>query len=87
MGNGAFTSSRVINVWREESNCTQFLITLFRNAESEDGVMLQSWHWPSGYDEPLEQFVFIKMPVEIALGFIKDFSGVSAQDFVDNFEY
>lgn len=50
-----------------------------------DGVTIVAWHFNE--DGAWNQQEFIQVPYHMIDDYIRDFSGVTAQNFVDRFEY
>lgn len=79
-----------INVTTDD-NCNQVIILKDRVITSEpdckeiNGVKILAWHEVD--NDYLIQEKFIEIPENMIEGYIRDFSGLSAQEFVDNFDY
>ena len=84
-------NARIFPVERVQTECYCVVLLKWRKTnsvsdEETDGVLLQAWHKDSegAYYEQVE---VLEMPEDMVHGFIRDFSSVSAQEFVDKFEF
>ena len=75
--------NKTINVHREDTDCNNLSLNAFRNDEGEDGILLTAWHKVEVCY--LIQTDFIKMDFEHIHSFLRDYSSVSATDYVDRF--
>lgn len=77
---------KLIGVYREDTECEEVL--LFRDMDEEDGqsVVIIAWHYDKEEDMAYQQCERIEMPEEMISDYIRDFSTVSAQNFVNKFK-
>jgi hypothetical protein len=67
----------------DDTQCDNLVLNAYRTDEGDDGVQFIAWHkFEGGW---LIQTDFIKMKFEHIHSFIRDYSTVSAQDYVDRF--
>lgn len=81
--------SKEISVSTENEQCEKLLVFKYRTENNIDGVKFLAWHIVDNKDETEEHFIqeeFIPMPSEMIEDYIRDFTGVSAQNFVDRFD-
>ena len=74
--------SKTIKLDGSQKKCTEVVVMLYRDDEGEDGVLISGWYEEDG--QPLIACQFIKMSMNNAESVIRDFSSVSADDFIYN---
>lgn len=74
--------SKTIKIHDNEKKCKEVVLILYRDDEGEDGVLISGWYEEE--NEPLIACRFIKMELEDGESFIRDFSSLSADDFIYN---
>lgn len=55
------------------------------NKDMQDGITIMAWHFTE--NGPFQQQESIPIPYDLIDDYIRDFSGVTAQNFVDRFTY
>lgn len=75
-------TSKTISLEQNDQRCKEIVVLLYRNDEGEDGVLITGWYYEG--DDYLIANRFIKMNTDDALSFIRDYSSVSAEDFIYN---
>lgn len=75
---------RVLAVRRDDTKCEHLVLTKYRDDDGNDGVLFVSWH--QNEEMWLIQTDFFKMHESYINSFLRDYSTVSAQDYVDRFE-
>lgn len=77
--------NRQIEVFREDTQCNSLTLVKYRNNDGKDGVLFIAWHDGTEMDYMI-QTDFIELPEEFIEPFINDYSGMSAQNYIDSFE-
>lgn len=77
------TTKKLDVIKTDETKCNNLVLNAYRNDDGVDGVLFIAWHEFDG--TMLVQTDFIEMDFEHINSFIRDYSSVSAQDYVDRF--
>jgi uncharacterized protein YrzB (UPF0473 family) len=77
--------SKTIKVERKETNCKEVVLLAYRDDDGDDGVLITAWHCKDNLY--IVQTQLIDMDLDNVRAFIRDYSSVSAQEFVDRFTY
>ena len=75
-------TSKTILLEQNDQRCDEIVVLLYRDNEGEDGVLITGWYYEE--DRYLIANKFIKMSTDDGLSFIRDYSMVSAEDFIYN---
>lgn len=68
----------------EETGCDELLLTKYRDKNGADGVLFIAWHERQD-GISLIQSEFIQMPEHQIKDFLRDYSQLSGQNFIDRF--
>lgn len=75
-------TSKTIKLKNNEQKCDEVVLLLYRDDEGIDGVLITGWYKEE--DEYLIATKFIEMSTDDGLSFIRDYSNISAEDFIYN---
>lgn len=78
------TSKKIRVNKNDETTCNSLLITAYTNGFGDKGVLFVAWHDYQG--EIILQSDFIEMDLKHVCSFIRDYSNISAEDYVARFK-
>lgn len=74
--------SKIIELDLNDDKCQEVVVMVYRDDEGKDGVLITGWY--EAEDDELIATRFIEMHLDDAQSFVRDYSKVSAKDFIYN---